>query len=384
MRKSRFTEAQIIGMLKEQEAGLPTSELCRKHGLSPATFYKLKAKYGGMELSDAKRLKQLEDENAKLKRLLADAMLDNVVLKDPLGKALRTPVQRRDAVLRALRDHPISQRRACVLIGVDPKTVRREKPPDNPEIREEMHKIAEKRRRFGYRRVGIMLERKGMIMNEKKLYRIYREEGLSVRRRRGRKRARGSRTPMPVPLRPNQRWSLDFLSDTFGACRKFRILAVNDDCCRENLALIADTSISGARVARELDALVRIYGKPACIVSDNGTEFTSKAILKWANENGVEWHYIDPGKPQQNGYIESFNGSLRDECLNEDIFDSLADARRKLALWRYDYNNVRPHSSLGNKTPAEARRALEQSEGSAPGALAQPETDHYQTQGLSL
>ena len=178
-------------------------------------------------------------------------------------------MQRRDAVLRALRDHPISQRRACVLIGVDPKTVRRDRPPDNPEIREEMHKIAEKRRRFGYRRVGIMLERKGMIMNEKKLYRIYREEGLSVRRRRGRERARGSRTPMPVPLRPNQRWSLDFLSDTFGACRKFRILAVNDDCCRENLALIADTSISGARVARELDALVRTYGKPACIVSDN-------------------------------------------------------------------------------------------------------------------
>ena len=163
--------------------------------------------------------------------------------------------------------------------------MRRDRPPDNPEIREEMHKIAEKRRRFGYRRVGILLERKGMIMNEKKLYRIYREEGLSVRRRRGRKRARGSRTPIPAPLRPNQRWSLDFLSDTFGACRKFRILAVNDDCCRENLALIADTSISGARVARELDALVRIYGKPACIVSDNGTEFTSKAILKWANAN---------------------------------------------------------------------------------------------------
>ena len=293
-------------------------------------------------------------------------------------------MQRRDAVLRAMRDHPVSQRCACVLIGVDPKTVRRERPPDNPEIREEMHKIAEKRRRFGYRRVGIMLERKGMIMNEKKLYRIYREEGLSVRRRRGRKRARGSRTPMPVPLRPNQRWSLDFLSDTFGACRKFRILAVNDDCCRENLALIADTSISGARVARELDALVRIYGKPARIVSDNGTEFTSKAILKWANENGVEWHYIDPGKPQQNAYIESFNGSLRDECLNEEIFDSLADARRKLALWRYDYNNVRPHSSLANQTPAEARRALELLDGSAPGALAQPENDHYQPQGLSL
>jgi putative transposase len=183
-------------------------------------------------------------------------------------------------MLRSMRGHPISQRRACVLIGVDPSTVRREHLPNNPDICLEMNKIAEKRRRFGCRCVGVMLERVGMVVNEKKLYRIYREECLSVRRRRGSKRARGSRTPMPVPLRPNQRWSLDFLSDTFGACRKFRILAVNDDCCRENLGLIADTSISRARVARELDALVRIYGKPACIVSGNGTEFTSKAILK--------------------------------------------------------------------------------------------------------
>jgi putative transposase len=174
---------------------------------------------------------------------------------------------------------------------------------------------------------------------------------------------------------------------------------VNDDCCRENPALIADISISGARVARKLDALVRIYGKPACIVSDNGTEFTSKAILKWANENGVEWHYIDPGKPQQNGYIASFNGSLRDECLNEEIFDSLAQSsgkqrptlfsdpphtRRKLAIWRYDDNHVRPHSSLGNQTPAEARRTLELFNGNAPGALATPENTDYQTQGLSL
>ena len=191
---------------------------------------------------------------------------------------------------------------------------------------------------------------------------------------------------MPVALRPGERWSLDFLSDTFSASRKFRILAVNDDCCRENLCLMADTSISGARVARELDALVRIYGKPASIVSDNGTEFTSRAILKWANENDVDWHYIDPGKPQQNAFIESFNGSLRDELLNEEWFDSLDDARRKLALWRYDYNNVRPHSSLENKTPAEARRALEQFEGSAPNALAQTDDEEYenQTRRLSL
>ena len=298
-----------------------------------------------------------------------------------------------------MRDHDVSQRRVCRLVGVDPKTVRRDRPPDNPEVRAEMHAIAAVRRRFGYRRIGVLLERKGMTMNHKKLYRLYTEEKLGVKRRWGRKRARGSRAPMPVALRPGERWSLDFVSDTFGASRKFRMLAVNDDCCRENLCLTADTSISGARVARELDALVRVYGKPACIVSDNGTEFTSRAILKWAGDNNVDWHYIDPGKPQQNAFIESFNGSLRDELLNEELFDSLDDARRKLALWRYDYNNVRPHSSLSNKTPAEARRALEQFEGSAHDhcqtvvceannerALAQNATEEYeiQTRKLSL
>lgn len=184
---------------------------------------------------------------------------------------------------------------------------------------------------------------------------------------------------MPAALRPNARWSLDFLAVTFGASRKVRILAVIDDCCRENLCLIADTSISGSRLARELDALVRIHGRPGCIVSDNGTEFTSRAILRWAADNGIDWHYIDPGKPQQYAFIESFNGSLRDELLNEEIFDTLDDARRKLALWRYDYNAVRPHSSLGNQTPAEARRTLEQFEGSAPGALAQTEPRDYQS-----
>lgn len=287
-------------------------------------------------------------------------------------------------MLRVLRDYEISQRRACRLIGVDPQTVRRERPPDHVAIRDAMKDVAGKRRRFGYRRIGIMLERQGMIMNHKKLYRLYREEGLSVRRRRGRKRARGSRTPMPVPLAPGARWSMDFVSDTFGASRKFRILAINDDCCRENLCLVADTSISGARVARELDTLIRLYGKPACIVSDNGTEFTSRAILEWAGKNKVEWHYIDPGKPQQNGFIESFNGSLRDELLNEELFDSLADARRKLAIWRYDYNNVRPHSSLGNRTPAQARRAFVQDESIMPDALVQASGPSYLTAGLSL
>lgn len=175
---------------------------------------------------------------------------------------------------------------------------------------------------------------------------------------------------MPTAGQPNARWSSDFVSESFGASRKFRILAVIDDCARECLCMVVDTSLSGARVARERSALTRIYGKPGGIVSDNETEFTSRAILKRADENTVPWHYVDPGKPRQKAVLESFNGSLRDKLVNEEIFDSLDDARRKLALWRYVYNTVRPHSSLDNQPPLQARWALEQFDGSAPGALA--------------
>ncbi len=177
---------------------------------------------------------------------------------------------------------------------------------------------------------------------------------------------------MPEAIRPNQRWSLDFVSDTFGASRRFRIPAVIDDCCRENLCLVADTSISGARVARELDALVRLHGKPECIVSDNGTEFTSRAILKWADDNNVDWHYIDPGKPQQNAFIESFNGSLRDELLNEELFDTLDDARRKPALWRHDCNNVGPHSSPGTRRRPRRAGRSNAPKGPRPARLPEP------------
>jgi len=284
----------------------------------------------------------------------------------------------------AMSRHDISQRRACRLVGVDPKTVRRERPPDSPETRRRMREIAGERRRFGYRRIGLMLEREGITMNHKKLRRLYKEEGLAVKRRRGRKRATGTRAPLDVPRRPNDRWSLDFLSDLFEPGRRFRILAVIDDCTRECLGLVADTSLSGRRVARELDSLIRLYGKPATIVSDNGTELTSRAILEWQNQTGVAWHYIAPGKPTQNAFIESFNGRLRDELLNEEVFTSLADARRKLAIWRYDYNTVRPHSALNGDTPTHARRALEQVEGSAPGALANPSTMSYAETGLTL
>ncbi len=172
------------------------------------------------------------------------------------------------------------------------------------------------------------------------LFRLYREEKLTVRKRGGRKRAIGTRAPMLIPLAANYRWSLDFVSDQFTDGRRFRVLTVVDDCTRECLALVADTSLSGLRVARELDRIIEERGKPKMIVSDNGSEFTSNAILQWADRTTVDWHYIAPGKPIQNAFIESFNGRLRDELLNETLFSSLTHARSALSNWRSDYNPV--------------------------------------------
>ncbi|MET3338839.1 putative transposase [Bradyrhizobium japonicum] len=278
----------------------------------------------------------------------------------------------------------MSERRACKAIGCCRMTIRyRTTRADDAALRQRMRAIAEVRRRFGYRRLHVLLRREGYLVNHKELFRLYREERLAVRRRGGRKRALGTRAPMVVPIAPNDRWSLDFVSDQLTDGRRFRILTVVDECTRECLALVADTSLSGSRVARELDRLMIERGKPKMVVSDNGIELTSNAILTWADQSRVDWHYIAPRKPTQNAFIESFNGCLRDELLNETLFTSLAQARVELGHWRADYNDTRPHSQLGWKTPSEfaftcnPRRdlALRYADGSAPApaaATAQP------------
>nr|WP_199555455.1 IS3 family transposase [Sandaracinobacteroides hominis] len=381
MKRSRFSDEQIIAIVKEQEAGMATAEVCRRHGISLATFYKWKAKYGGLEVSEAKRLRSLEDENAKLKKLLAEAMLDIAVLKDISAKKMVTPDAKRNAVAHAREQFGLSERRACSLIGVARRVVRYEPTrPDDAGLRVRLRELAGERRRFGYRRLGYLLAREGLAPNHKKLLRIYREEGLKVRRRGGRKRALGTRAPMTMPQGPNQRWSLDFVSDAFACGRRFRILRVVDDFTRECLALVADTSLSGARVARELDGVLAARGKPLTVVSDNGTELTSTSILRWSQERQVEWHYIAPGKPTQNAFVESFNGRLRDECLNETLFTSLAHARSILAAWKHDYNTVRPHSKLGGRTPAEI--AGQRGWGHAPNPVAITSTISHQSKGL--
>jgi putative transposase len=294
-----------------------------------------------------------------------------------------TPTARREAVAHLCLAFEVSERRACSTLGADRTSIRyRSTRPDDTAVRARLRELAAIRRRFGYRRLHILLGREGIVMNHKKLRRLYREERLQVRRRGGRKRAMGTRAPMTLPQGSNQRWSLDFLSDAFADGRRFRILAIVDDFTRECLALVPDTSLPGLRVVRELDRLIAWRGRPTMCVSDNGTELTGMAILRWSQETRVEWHYIAPGKPQQNAFIESFNGRLRDELLNETLFTSLAHVREALAMWKDDYNTVRPHSALGNLPPAVFAKlsapamqpdgTLRYIEGSAPRPVAPP------------
>ncbi len=263
------------------------------------------------------------------------------------------PAVKREAVADLQAEMGLSERRACRIVGADRTMIRyQSRRPADSDLRARLRALANERRRFGYRRLFILLRREGEPSGINRIYRLYREEGLTVRKRRARRKAVGTRAPILVEARPNARWSLDFVHDQFACGRRFRILNVVDDVTRECLAAIPDVSISGKRVARELSAIIERRGKPGMIVSDNGTELTSNAILVWCAEHKLQWHYIAPGKPMQNGFVESFNGRMRDELLNETLFRDLDHARAVVANWAADYNTERPHSALGYQTPA--------------------------------
>jgi len=230
------------------------------------------------------------------------------------------------------------------------------------ELRQRLRELAGNRPRYGYRRLTVMLRREGWKVNTKRVYRIYREENLGIRTAKRKKHRVQARVPLPEPTRPNQRWSMDFVSDRLADGRWFRILTVVDQYTRECLCAWADRSQTGEKVVVQMKRLAALRGMPESITTDNGGEFAGKAMEAWAYQNGVKLDLIRPGKPVENGYIESFNGRLRDECLNGEIFFDLVDARQKLEHWRSDYNERRPHSSLTDRTPGEfAREARERS-----------------------
>jgi putative transposase len=269
------------------------------------------------------------------------------------------PAARRAAVGLLQERYGVSERRACRVVGISRSSRRYEPKPraDEPALRQRLRELAAERRRFGYRRLHLLLAREGIAVNHKRVERLYHDEGLTVRRRSRKRVAAADRTPVLLPTAPNEQWSLDFVSDALAWGRRIRLLAVVDAVTREALAIEVDTSLPGERVVRVLEQLATDRGVPNAIVLDNGPELTGRALDQWAYGRGVQLRFIQPGKPVQNAFAESFVGRLRDECLNEHWFTSLADARRIVEAWRRDYNAVRPHSGLGYRTPIEARQA---------------------------
>ena len=251
----------------------------------------------------------------------------------------------------------LSERRACGLMEMNRGSCRYQRRAENNEpLRARLRELAQERRRFGYRRLHVLLRREGWAVNHKRVHRLYREERLAMRRHRRKRFRAEARVPLELPTRANQLWTMDFTQDSLSSGRKFRTLNLMDGCTREAPAIEVDTSLPGARVVRVLERLKQERGVPEAIQVDHGPEFISRAVDQWAFANGVQLHFIDPGKPTQNGFIESFNGKFRDECLNQNWFVDLDDARRIIEAWRVDYNTVRPHSSLGYRTPDEFAR----------------------------
>ena len=255
----------------------------------------------------------------------------------------------------------MSERHACRMVGLGRSTHRyRARKDHDATLRMRLKELAARRMRFGYRRLTAMLLREGMPANHKRVYRLYREEGLAMRIRQRRRIRWNGAVVKPAASQPNERWSMDFVSDCVSRGTVIRMLTIVDDCTRECPAIEVDTSLGGLRVRRVLDRIASERGLPEAIVLDNGPEFRGRALAAWSEERGVRLEFIQPGKPAQNAYIESFNGRLRDECLNANWFTSLSDARRKVETWRLDYNQQRPHSSLDYLPPAEfARKAAE-------------------------
>ena len=264
-----------------------------------------------------------------------------------------TPAVRRTAVAHLAETYEMSERRACRVIAADRSSVRyrRERPDDAP-VRERLRALAAERRRFGYRRLHVLLRQEGLVTNRKRTQRLYREEGLTVRKRRGRKRATGTRAPILTVAAPNARRSVDFVHDQLACGRRLRILNVVDDVTKECLAAIVDTSISGRRVARELAALVTRRGRPdLCQRPRHRAHLERHARMDPRDGDRLALHRA-PGKPQQNGICEAFNGRMRDELLNETLFFGLGHARAATARWVADDNHQRPHSAIGYATPA--------------------------------
>ncbi|MHC2071123.1 IS3 family transposase [Bremerella sp. T1] len=350
MKKSRFTHEQIAFALKQAESGVPVEEVCRKLGISQQTFYRWKKKFDGLGVAEVRRLKQLEEENKKLKQLVADLSLDKQILQDVLFKRALKPDRLRATADRVQAAYRISERRTCRLLSLARSTCRYlSLRDDQAPLRMRLKELAAARVRYGYRRLHILLRREGWAINAKRVYRLYREEQLGLRTKTPRRRVScQTRALRPSATRNNDFWAMDFMTDELFDGRRIRLLTIVDHFTRESLAIEVEPRFRGQDVVLALERIAEHRQLPKTIQVDNGPEFISKALDQWAYANKVTLDFSRPGKPTNNAFIESFNGSVRAECLNENWFLSLEDAKEKIESWRRDYNEYRPHSALGN------------------------------------
>nr|WP_227640543.1 IS3 family transposase [Klebsiella pneumoniae] len=360
IRKARFTEHQIIAVLKSVEAGRTVKDVCREAGISEASYYNWKAKFGGMEASDIKKMKDLEDENRRLKQMFADLSLECRALKDVIGKKALKPAIKRELVSYLTAQFAMSLRQACRILSLS-RTVFRYQPDtqrDEPVIMA-LTVAAERYPRYGFKKLFQVLRRQGKSWNHKRVHRIYCLLKLNFRRK-GKQRL-PVRNPIPLvtPEAMNQSWSIDFMHDALVCGRRFRTFNVVDDFNREALAIEIDLNIPAQRVVRVLDRIVANRGYPLKMRMDNGPELVSLTLAQWAEEHGVMLEFIRPGKPTQNAFIERFNRTYRTEILDFYLFRTLNEAREITERWLAEYNGERPHESLNNLTPEEYRLMAE-------------------------
>ncbi|UHH10128.1 IS3 family transposase [Luteimonas fraxinea] len=354
MKKSRFTDSQIIAVLKQAEAGTPVPELCREHGISSATFYKWRSKFGGMEVSMVVRMKELEDENRRLKKMYADAQLSADLLKEAMFKKMVRPSQRREMARCAVQDERTSIRHACQTFGVSETCYRYEAKAceENAHIADWLVRLTTAYKDWGFGLCFLHLRNvKGFGWNHKRVYRIYRELELNLRIKPKKRIVREKPEPLSVPESINQVWSMDFMHDQLSDGRSFRLFNVLDDFNREGLGIEVDLSLPAARVIRSLEQIIEWRGKPNSIRCDNGPEYISGALLSWAERQGIKIEHIQPGKPQQNAYIERYNRTVRYGSLARTLFDTIDQVQDKATRWLWTYNHERPNMALGGITP---------------------------------
>nr|WP_265611966.1 IS3 family transposase [Campylobacter jejuni] len=362
--RKRHTPEQVVRKLGQADRmladGQDVAAVCRELGVSEQTYYRWRNQYGGLKADDAKRLKELEKQNATLKRLLAEAELEKAALKELAGGKLLSPDRRRAAVDHLKRKLRVSERMACRLVGLSRSAYRRPLKGDtvaDPDraLREWLRAWAKDHPRYGYRRAYHDARAEGWVVNHKKIQRLWRDEGLRVPQRRRRKRVGSSTVDAPTADAPNVVWAVDFQFDVDEHGRPIKICSIVDEHTRECIGGLVERSITADRLTAHLEDLVAARGAPAVLRSDNGPEFISEAMADWAGtRTGLS--YIPPGSPWRNGYVESFNSRIRDECLNINSFYSLLHAQVIIGDWKDEYNHHRRHSSLGYLTPAEYAR----------------------------